>query len=96
MLVVEVDVVDAQALQRAVAGLAHVGGAAVDRPARRVPRLDPYPELGGQEDFVAPAGYGAPNQFLVGVRPVHVGRVEEVAAEVERAVDRAQRFAFVG
>ena len=36
------------------------------------------------------------DQSLVGVRPVHVGGVEEVAAELERAVDRARRLLLVG
>src|SRR5207249_10866313 len=47
------------------------------------------------DDLVAPAADPAPDELLVGVGAVHVGGVEEVDAEVERAVDGRDRFAVV-
>ena len=95
VLVVEVDVLDAETPQRSLACASHVRGRTVDRAVGRVGfELDA--ELGRQEDLVAAPGDRTAHEFLVGVRAVHVGGVEEVAAEIERAVDRAQRFAFVG
>ena len=94
VLVVEVDVVDTEARERGVAGPAHVGGAAVDRARRRV-AIEADAELGRQEDLVAAPGDRRSDEALIGVRPVHVGGVEEVAAEVERAGDRGARLAIV-
>ena len=52
-------------------------------------------ELRGQHDLVAPAADGAADEEFVRERAVHVGRVEEVHAEVERAVDRVDRLRVV-
>ena len=52
-------------------------------------------ELGREHDAVAPAADRAADQLLVRERPVHVGRVEEGHAELERAVDRRDRFGVV-
>jgi hypothetical protein len=41
------------------------------------------------------AGDRSPDQLLVDERPVHVGGVEEVDAELERSVDGARRLAVV-
>ena len=49
-------------------------------------------ELGREEDLVAAAGDRPPDQLLVGVGAVHVGGVEERDAELEGAVDRADRL----
>ena len=97
VLVVEVDVVDAQALQGALAGAAHVLRAAVDRAARLavLAGVQPDAELGRQEHLLAAPGDRGADEPLVGVRPVHVGGVQEVAAQVQRAVDRARRFGVV-
>ena len=94
VLVVEVDVVDAEPLQRGVAGRADVLGAAVDADAGAVgPAL--VAELGGQLDLVAAAGDGLADELLVGERAVHVGGVEEGDAEVEGAVDGRDRLGLV-
>ena len=44
-------------------------------------------ELGRQHHPVAPALDGPADEQLVGERPVHVGSVEEVHPEIQRAVD---------
>ena len=94
VLVVEIDGIDAQALQRGVAGGANVFRTSID--------ADPAPvgialvaELGRQDDLVAAAADGAADQPLVGERAVHVGGVEKVDAEVERAVDGGDRLRVV-
>ena len=65
VLVVEVDVVDAEPPQRAVDRSAHVLGGAVDGADRRhVARngvVKPAPELGRDHVFVAVAPYGPPH-----------------------------------
>ena len=55
--VVQVDVVDAEPLERGVAGLRHVRGRAVD--AHPLPVPEDVAELGGQHDLVAAVGDGA-------------------------------------
>ena len=52
-------------------------------------------EFGREHDLVAAAGDRAADESLVGERPVHVGGVEERDAEVERAMDRGDRFVLV-
>ena len=87
VLVVEVDVVDTQPEQRAVAGLAHVLGPAVDGAPGRIVRVTHDAELGGDDRLVAVPGQRLADEQLVGVRPVHVGGVEEGDPELERTVD---------
>src|SRR5437867_669370 len=94
VLVVEVDRLDAEALQAPVACGAHVLRPPVDGAHPRVVAAHDA-ELGGDDDLVAPAADPAPDELLVGVGAVHVGGVEEVDAEVERAVDGRDRFAVV-
>ena len=94
MLVVQVDVVGAEPLERRVARSLHVVGPAV--------HAEPLPlfvalvaELGGEHDLVAPAANGRAHQPLVGERPVHVGRIEEGDAEIESAVDGGDRLGVI-
>ena len=54
------------------------------------------PELGGEHHVVAAALDGPADEFLVDVRAVDLGGVDEVDAEVERAVDGADGFGVVG
>ncbi len=75
VLVVEVDVIDAEPPQRRLAGMANVLGPAVDGEAA-VPVTGGEPELGGDDDLVATALHRPPDQFLVGVGAVDVGGVE--------------------
>ena len=96
MLVVEVDGVDAEALQAGLAAGAHVVGLAADAAPERVVRVAHDAELGGDDDPVAPALDRLADEDLVGVRAVDVGRVEERDPEIERAVDRRDAFGFVG
>jgi hypothetical protein len=45
-------------------------------------------ELRGHDDLVAASADRFPHQLFVRVRTVHVGCIEEVDAQVERALDR--------
>ncbi len=87
MLLVEVDRVDAEAPQAALAGRANVLGAAVEATCA-VDAVAHDPELGGEHHLVAPVADRAPDELLVVAVAVDVGRVQQVDAEVERAVDR--------
>ncbi len=96
VLVVEVDVVDAQPGQRGVTGLPHVLGATVDGAPGRVLRIAHDGELGGDDRLVPAGAEGPAQQDLVGVGAVHVGGVEEGEPQVEGAVDGGHRFVIVG
>ena len=86
VLEVQVDVVDAEPLQRGVAGAADVLGRAVDAHPRAV-RVPLVAELRGQLHLVTATGDGLADEQLVGEGPVHVGGVEERHPQVERTVD---------
>jgi len=93
-LIVEIDVIDAEALQRRVAGFADVVGLAADAEERAVFAAH-VAELRGQHDLVAPVADGATDQLLVRERAVHIRRVEKVAAEVEGAMNRSDRLRVI-
>ena len=94
VLVVQVDVVGAEPLQRAFDGGADVRRAAVEVPAPP-PAWEIEPELRGEHDLVAAALDGPADELLVGVRAVDLGGVDEGDAEVEGAVDGADRLGVV-
>ena len=91
---VQVDDVDAQSSQRCVAGLPHVLGASV---AHHGARLDlDRTALGADAQLVTAGrdggvGQRAPDELLVGERPVHVGGVEERDPEIDRSMDDGDR-----
>ena len=94
MLVIDVDHVDAEALQARLAGAQHVGRAAIDvLLAVGALRLA---ELGGHHHAIAAPTQRLAEQLLVVPPAVHVGRVEKVDALVERVVDHADRLLVVG
>ena len=95
VLVVEVEVVDAEALEGGVAGGPHVVGRAVDADPAAV-GVALVAELRGELDLVAAAGDRLADEPLVGEGPVHVRGVEEGDAEVEGAVDGVDPGLLVG
>ena len=95
MLVVQVDVVGAKPAQRALHGGADVGRTAVESPRARAGVRDEA-ELGGEHHLVAAALDGTADEFLVDVRAVDLGGVDEGDAEIESAMDGANRFVVVG
>jgi hypothetical protein len=95
VLVVEVDRLDSEPLERRVARRVHVLGV----PAYSQPLAvlaAGVPELRRQHHLVATAGDRAAHQDLVREGPVHVGGVKEVDPQFERAVDRGGRLLVVG
>jgi hypothetical protein len=94
VLVVEVDVVDAEAPERGLAGPLDVVRVAANAEEGAV-LAALVGELRGHDDLVAVPGDRPPDELLVRERPVHVGGVEEGHAEVQRAVDRRDRLAVV-
>src|SRR5580704_2198299 len=100
---VEIHVIGAEPLQAAVDRRADVLGPAVQRPVARVVRrvrgLDGVPDdadLGGQHRAIAMTARQRPaDQFLVGVRPVGVGGVDQRHAEIKRLADHRDRRGLV-
>jgi hypothetical protein len=95
VLVVEVDRVDAEPLERAFDGGAHVLGAAVDAALEWIVRVADEAEFRRDDELLALALDRLSDELLVGVRAVHVGGVEEVHPELERAMDRGDGFSLV-
>ena len=87
MEVVEVDGVDAEPLERGVAGRANVRGAPVPSERERRLVLQDEAALGREEDSLAAARDGAPDEPLVREGTVGVGRVEVIDAEVDRGAE---------
>jgi hypothetical protein len=73
----------------------HVVRTAVDTARLRILRVAHKSELGCEDHLVSPIGDRLAHQLLVRERPVHVGRVEEVDAKLERVLDRRDRLALV-
>jgi hypothetical protein len=94
VLVVQVNVVGAEPLERALHGRADVGRAAVEMP-RALARVRDHAELGGQHDLVALAPQRLPDQFLVPERTVDLGRVDERDAQLDRPMDGADRLGVI-
>jgi hypothetical protein len=94
MLIVEIDVIEAEPLQRCVARRADVRGRAVDAGETAV-RTAHVAELRRQHDVLAPVANRASDELLVRERPVHVSRVEKIHAEIERAMNRGDRLRVV-
>src|SRR5690606_35170847 len=84
-----------QALQAAFDRVAHILRAAVDAARARVGGVEPDAELGGQEDPVALALQEPAEQFLVGMRAVDVGGVEQGHAPFQRALQGGARLGGV-
>src|SRR5439155_24332929 len=72
MLVIEVDMVDAQSAERAFDGLADVLGPSVDPSSRRVAFIANDPELGREYDLLTPVADRPAHELLVLVRAVHI------------------------
>jgi hypothetical protein len=94
VLVVEVDVVDAEPLQRRVARLADVVGGSGDAEVLAVVAAH-VAELCGEDDLVPAVGDGPTDKLFVDERAVHVRGVKESDAEVQCAVDDGDRHVVV-
>src|SRR5258708_6129551 len=95
VLVVEVDVLDAQPFQTSLAGSLHIVWLAVDAAGIGIAGIADNSELCGQHDLIALALDRASDEFFILVWPVNVGGVEEVNAEFERSVNGRDRFGVI-
>ena len=94
MLVVEIDVLDAEALQGSVAGVFDVFRPAVH--AGPLPIASTHvAEFGRQDDLLAFALDRLADQLLVGVGAVDVRGIEEVDAQLECPMNRRDRLGVV-
>src|SRR3977135_2558465 len=84
MLVIKVDVFDAQPLQTSFAGLLHVVGLAVDAAGIGITGIADNSELCGQHDLVALALDCASDELFINVRPLNVSGAEEGKAWLRR------------
>jgi len=97
VLIEEIDVIDAETLQRGIRHRLHVLRPAVGPDnGRPLLRIDLEAELRGDDDLVALAFEGAADELLVLERAIDFSGIEEGHAELDRAVDGRDRFAFVG
>ena len=95
VLVVEVDVVGAEPPERTLDRGADVRRAAVEVPGAAA-RVRDHAELRREDDVVAAVLDRPADELLVGEGAVDLGGVDERDAEVERAVDGADRLGVVG
>ena len=95
MLVVEIDRVDAEALQACIAGGAHIGGASVYAAHVRVGLAAQDAEFCGEADFVAKAANGLTNQYLVVAVAVDVRGIKEGDAQFDGTMNGGDRFGVV-
>jgi len=94
VLVVQVDVVGAEPTQRTLDRGADVRGAAVEDTGA-ASGVGDHAKLGRHHDLVATASDGPAEEFLVGVRPVDLGGVEEGDAQLQCPVDGADGLGVV-
>ncbi len=85
VLVVQVDVLDPESLERGITGAPNVVRLTIDPDEGAVFKAL-ISELGGEKYFLAPAGDRPADETLVGVRAVRVGGVKERHAQIQRAV----------
>jgi hypothetical protein len=64
-------------------------------PRPRVVRLASDAELGRDDHLIAPALDGFAHQLLIGERPIDVGGIEKIDAELDCAVDGRNRLTVV-
>ena len=94
VLVPEIDVVGAEALQTALERAPHIFRAAVDAGDLAVYR-DTEAELGGDDRTLAAARERLRQENLVGARAVDLGGIQKIDAEVKRATDGRDALRFV-
>src|ERR1039458_9118126 len=94
MLVIEVDLLDAETLQTCIATLADIFGPAVHTEKRTLCITD-IPKLGRQNHLVSAALDRPTHEFFVVPASIHVGGVEEVDAKIERPMYGGDGFLVV-
>ena len=95
MLIVQIDMVDAEPLKTGIAGRVHVFRRSVDTQQRTFGSAH-VTELGCQHNFPAACFQDLCQQAFVGTHAVPISRIEEVDADIERGVEHAQISGFIG
>jgi len=95
VLVVQIDRVDAEALEAGVAGGANVSGRAVDAAKGCVGFVADDAEFCGEEDFISDTANGLADENFIVTVAVYVGGIEKGHAEIERAMDGSDRFGIL-
>ncbi len=95
VLVVEVDRFDAQPLEGSFTRLPHVLGTAIDGALGGIVGIAHVAELGRDDHTIALSLDCPTNQLFVRERSVHIGGVQHVDAELERLMNRRDRFLLV-
>ena len=85
MLIVEVDDVDAEALEARLTGLLHIFRPPIDGISLAIAAH--LAEFARQHDLVAPPLDCSPHEFLIVPPAIHVGGIEVVDADVDRMLD---------
>src|SRR5260370_3189689 len=95
VLVVQINVIDGEALEAGFASAAGVLGLSVYAARLRIIKIAHNTEFGGQHDLIALAFDRAAHEFFVLEWAVHVGGVEKVAAEFAGPVTGSDGLPFV-
>src|SRR5215469_2738890 len=95
VLVIQVNRLHAKPAQTGVAALAHIFRLATHAARVWIIRIPHDPEFRRQHNFFALPANRFPNQFLILERPVNVRRVEKIDSQLERPVNRRDRFLVV-
>ena len=88
------DVIEREPLERRIDRAVHVGGRTVDAHLLRF-GIAIDPELRADERALTPIGDRAADELFIRVGTIHFGRVDQIRAEFERAMDGAQRLCII-
>src|SRR4029079_9301190 len=83
MLIVEIDAIDAQTLERSVTGRAHVFRSTVDRSYRRIGRVAYDGKLCSYDHIIAMVSKCFAHQFFICERAVRIGGIKEIDSQLE-------------
>src|SRR5438132_6305673 len=95
MLVIKIDAINAEPAQTRFARLLHVLWFAVYPAKSRRIRVTQNSELRRDNNPMAFAANSASDQFLIRVRTINVGGIEESNPQVDCAIDGGERFRIV-
>ena len=94
MQVIQIDVIRTQAFQARLARGPHVLGPTVDALLAGHARAL-QTKFRGEHDLLAPANQELADQFLVGVRPIRISRVQEIPTQFQVRLKHPQAFGFI-
>src|SRR6266853_2618191 len=83
MQIIEINYIDIEPAQTTFARFAHIIGLAADPAKLALVWITQNSKFRRYDDLSATSSQCAPEQLLIGVRAIHVGRIEECDAELE-------------